>query len=59
MRMVWEWQQLKMLERAGRAHSLSGVQATQPGELALICPACPQPSINLPTDWKDRPLKDQ
>lgn len=23
------------------------------GDLALFCPACPQPGINLPPDWKD------
>jgi hypothetical protein len=22
------------------------------GELTVFCPACPQPSINLPADWK-------
>lgn len=26
-----------------------------PAELALFCPACPQPGINLPTDWKKDP----
>lgn len=24
------------------------------GSMALFCPACPQPGINLPEDWKDR-----
>ncbi|KAG1841518.1 hypothetical protein F4604DRAFT_1884906 [Suillus subluteus] len=24
-----------------------------PGDLALYCPTCPQPSINLPLSWKD------
>ncbi|KAJ7736393.1 hypothetical protein B0H14DRAFT_3097541 [Mycena olivaceomarginata] len=27
------------------------VADTQPGELAVTCPACPQPGINLPDDW--------
>ena len=26
-----------------------------PGELSVFCPSCPQPGINLPDDWKDRP----
>jgi hypothetical protein len=26
-----------------------------PGELALFCPACPQPGINIPEDWRDQP----
>lgn len=25
-----------------------------PGELAIFCPACPQPGINLPGDWESR-----
>jgi len=24
------------------------------GSMAVFCPACPQPGINLPSDWKDR-----
>ncbi|KAI9429637.1 hypothetical protein H4582DRAFT_2114301 [Lactarius indigo] len=24
------------------------------GSMAIFCPACPQPGINLPDDWKDR-----
>ncbi|KAI5992355.1 hypothetical protein F5J12DRAFT_907402 [Pisolithus orientalis] len=27
-------------------------QDPRQGELALFCPACPQPGINLPPDWK-------
>jgi hypothetical protein len=23
----------------------------QPGSLAIFCPACPQPGINLPKNW--------
>ena len=26
-----------------------------PGSLALFCPSCPQPGINLPTNWKELP----
>jgi hypothetical protein len=26
-----------------------------PAALALFCPACPQPGINLPEDWKQDP----
>jgi hypothetical protein len=59
MRMVRERQHLKMLKRAGRAHVLSGVKGTKFGELALICPACPHPNINLPPDWNDRPLGER
>ena len=27
----------------------------QPGELAIRCPACPQPGINLPENWQSDP----
>lgn len=59
MRMIWEWQYLKMLKRAGRAHFLSGIEGTKPGKLAISCPACPRPGINLPEDWKERPANEQ
>ena len=26
-----------------------------PGQLPNFCPACPQPDINLPLDWKNNP----
>ncbi|KAG1851559.1 hypothetical protein C8R48DRAFT_750003 [Suillus tomentosus] len=52
MRMVHEWRHLRQLQRAGRGHDPSGVIATQAGELAVICPACPQPGRNLPEGWE-------
>ncbi|KAG2336372.1 hypothetical protein BDR05DRAFT_953419 [Suillus weaverae] len=30
-----------------------GVLTTEPGQCTVLCPACPQPGINLPEDWKD------
>ena len=24
------------------------------GSMAIFCPACPQPGVNLPGDWKER-----
>lgn len=35
-----------------RAGKLSN-ENLQDGELALQCPACPDPNVNLPHDWKD------
>ncbi|KAJ7114174.1 hypothetical protein C8R43DRAFT_1091380 [Mycena crocata] len=55
LRMTRIWEHLQMLKRAGRCHDPSGAAGTQPGECALLCPACPQPSKNLPPDWKDVP----
>lgn len=59
MRVVAQWRHLKMLQRGGRGHDPSGVKGTQPGELAVRCPACPRPDINLPADWQsvDEDLK--
>ncbi|KAF8884033.1 hypothetical protein BD779DRAFT_1538459 [Infundibulicybe gibba] len=52
LRMVHEWRHLKMLKRFGRGHDPSGVSGTHEGELAVLCPACPHPSKNLPVDWE-------
>ncbi|KAF7330698.1 hypothetical protein MSAN_02447900 [Mycena sanguinolenta] len=43
LRMTRAYRNLLMLKRAGRGHELGGVNATQPGELAIQCPACPRP----------------
>lgn len=44
-----------MLKRAGRGHSLTGAAGTREGELALDCPACPHPGINMPSKWNSIP----
>jgi hypothetical protein len=44
-----------MLKRAGRAFDSRGVEGTLPGELAVECPACPQPGVNIPDDWEAAP----
>jgi len=51
MRIVRQWRNLKLLKRGGRGHEDGGILGTKPGELALLCPACPHPGINLPPDW--------
>ena len=50
--MVRQWRHLKMLKRAGRGQDLTGVAGTQRGELAVECPACPKPGVNLPDGWE-------
>ncbi|KAH9914760.1 uncharacterized protein BXZ73DRAFT_81524 [Epithele typhae] len=45
------WRHLVALKRAGRGHDPAGAANTQPGELAVECPACPHPGKNLPPDW--------
>ncbi|KAJ3503439.1 hypothetical protein NLJ89_g8431 [Agrocybe chaxingu] len=54
-RIVLQWRHLKLLKWAGRAHDPAGVEATAPGELALCCPSCPHPGINLPNGWETAP----
>lgn len=55
-RMTMQWQHLKLLKWGGRGHDPAGVDATRPGELAVLCPSCPRPGINLPENWEDAPL---
>jgi hypothetical protein len=55
LRMTLQWQHLKMLKRAGCGHDPSGIAGTQPGDLAIPCPSCPHPRINIPDWWKDAP----
>ncbi|KAJ7805539.1 hypothetical protein B0H13DRAFT_2244255 [Mycena leptocephala] len=43
----------------GDSVRLSGAQGTKPGELAIECPACPRPGINLPEGWEDTPPEKQ
>ena len=40
--MVHKWWNLKLDE-------------TKEGECAVVCPACPYPSCNLPESWEDAP----
>ncbi|KAJ7018738.1 hypothetical protein C8F04DRAFT_976786 [Mycena alexandri] len=59
LRMVRQWRHLQMLKRSGRGHDPSGVNRTKPGALAVECPACPRPNVNLPDDWENAPPEDR
>lgn len=50
-----QWRHLKALKQGGRGHDPTGVAGTSCGELAVLCPSCPRPGINLPEDWADAP----
>ncbi|KAG1853639.1 hypothetical protein F4604DRAFT_1883371 [Suillus subluteus] len=52
---VHKWRILKLLKHFARGHCPDGVETTEPGQCAVLCPACPQPGKNLPEDWKDSP----
>ncbi|KAJ7588021.1 hypothetical protein C8J56DRAFT_889867 [Mycena floridula] len=47
------------MKRAGRGHEAGGIAATKAGETAVLCWACPQVGINLPSDWKDASPADR
>ena len=55
LRMTRQWRHVQMLKRAGRGHDPTGIAGTKVGECALLCPACPQPGMNLPPDWAEAP----
>lgn len=46
------WCHIKMTKRGGRSYDHAGIKGTSPGELAVLCPACPIPSVNLPPNWQ-------
>lgn len=41
------------MKRSGFGHHPEGEEAAKPGDLAVKCPACPYPSINLPSTWQN------
>lgn len=55
MRALRQWRDLSSRRRAGQPVDPS--VHLKPGDLALFCPACPQPGINLPDNWHED--KDQ
>lgn len=58
-RMLIQWRHLKLLLRGGRGHAVEGATGTSAGELAITCPSCPHPGINLPENWNAAPLEQQ
>ncbi|KAG2108071.1 uncharacterized protein F5147DRAFT_745887 [Suillus discolor] len=53
MRVARQWRKLKLLKWNGFGHEDKEVR---PGDLALFCPACPQPGINTPSCLYTRSL---
>jgi hypothetical protein len=52
--MCREYRHAMMLKRGGRApaYDAAGAEGTKQGELAIRCPACPRPGVNLPEGWE-------
>ena len=46
----------EVLKWDGCAHDPSSAAGTKSGELAVICPSCPHPGINLPEGWEEAPI---
>ncbi|KAL0562960.1 hypothetical protein V5O48_019118, partial [Marasmius crinis-equi] len=47
------WRFLKQLKRGGLGCQIGrSLDRLSPGELAVLCPACPRPEVNLPPDWE-------
>ncbi len=59
MRCLNQWRHLKALKRGGRGHATEGADGTVNGELAIRCPSCPYPGINIPPNWKTVPQEKQ
>ena len=53
MRVSRQWRNLKYRKWHGVGHD--GDANLGEGSLALSCPVCPQPGINIPENWRDDP----
>jgi hypothetical protein len=51
MSRIWRW--MKRLKWAGFGNNNTMARDVSPGQLAVFCPACPQPGINIPDNWKE------
>ncbi|KAF8218354.1 hypothetical protein K438DRAFT_1953168 [Mycena galopus ATCC 62051] len=59
IRMARKYCHLMMLKCGGQGHASGSAATTKPGELAVACPACPRPGINLPANWENTPKEDR
>ncbi|KAI1784369.1 hypothetical protein LXA43DRAFT_901749 [Ganoderma leucocontextum] len=53
LRVSRQWRNLKL--RKWNGVGFNDVSAPKPGSLAVACPACPRPGINLPEGWEKDP----
>jgi hypothetical protein len=53
MTMSRQWNDLALRKRFGFGHHLDSKPSH--GDLALFCPACPQPGVNIPSDTSNDP----
>ena len=55
MRVSRMWRDMIARVNSGLGHKAE--EQLQPGGLAIFCPACPQPDINLPEGWDHDPKR--
>ena len=55
LRISRQWRDLQHRKRAGFGHHKDLASLNTPGSLAIFCPACPQPGLNLPEGWDTMP----
>ena len=53
--MVHQWRHGRLLKRAGKGHDPGGVESTEEGECAVLCPPCPHLGINMAEGWENEP----
>jgi len=53
MRIVHMFHHLKMMKCTGWGNIAGGLLSMAPSDLALSCPACPIPHVNLPENWEE------
>jgi hypothetical protein len=51
MRVSRIWRDISARIQAGYGHNPE--RSVTPGTLAIFCPTCPQPGVNLPEDWRE------
>jgi hypothetical protein len=52
------WRDLMTRINSGLGHQKKEKKdKLQPGALAIFCPACPQPGVNLPDEWEQDPKR--
>ncbi|KAN0130001.1 hypothetical protein V8E53_012155 [Lactarius tabidus] len=48
-----QWRDLKNRMKSGLGHKAEQ-ETSEDGSMSIFCPACPQPGVNLPNDWKTK-----
>lgn len=56
LRVMCFWRVLIATKRLGQAHGINSLLPHRPqGNLLVFCPACPEPGVNMETQWQHTP----